>query len=150
MHRTWLTPGIRPETLNMAVVPSLSVRSTAALLTVLAMLSFWATKAARDDVTTSSAIMMKLRANAASCSTRLLRDRPPRRPIPADCTCGALMHAPSAGAGRSLSDYNVPPRGGDVDRVRPLVADPFGPGGGRLTPGRGRLPALVAAASCPD
>jgi hypothetical protein len=68
------------ETLNMAVVPSLSARSTAALLIVFAMFSFWATKAARDEVTTSSAIRMKVSAKAASWTTRLFRERPPRRP----------------------------------------------------------------------
>src|SRR3954447_15249218 len=115
MHRAWALPGIRPVRLNMAVAPSLSVRSTVALLTVLAMLSFWATKAARDEVTTSNATRMKVSAKAASCTTRLLSERPPRWPGPAGWRREAFMPAPSASAVRYLSDYSGPPRRGDAE-----------------------------------
>src|SRR5215207_5140021 len=93
MHRSTGVLGMRPVTVpaaNIAVFESLSVRSIDALLTELAMLSFCATNAAREEVTTSRATRMNDRANADSCSTRLLRERPRRL-----CTT-----APTGGSGR--------------------------------------------------
>src|SRR5215207_2529583 len=83
MQRSTSVPGIRPVTLaNIAVPESLSVRSTAAAVTWLVTLSFWATKAARDDVTTSSAMAMNDSVTAANWTASALRDRRRGRSVP--------------------------------------------------------------------
>src|SRR5215210_7402492 len=88
MHRSYVVPGTMLVTLlNIAVVESLSVSVMAALLTWFVELSFCATKAARDEVTTSRAIRMKVSANADSWMARLFRERPPRRRVRTTGNC---------------------------------------------------------------
>src|SRR5688500_20192558 len=84
MQRSTGEPGIRLVTpLNIAVPESVSVSAIAALLTWFVELSFCATKAARDEVTTSRAMRMKVSAKADSWIARLFRERLRRR---CDCT----------------------------------------------------------------
>ena len=90
MQRSSVVPGFRLVTpLNIAVPESVSVSAMAALVTWLVVLSFCATKAARDEVTTSRAIRMKVSANADSWMARLFRERPRRR-----CTCTTVDRGP--------------------------------------------------------
>src|SRR3954464_4334712 len=132
MQRSTFVPGIRPVTLlNIAVLESLSVRSTAAAVTWLVTLSFCATNAARDDVTTSRAMTMKERATAASWRASALSDRRPRRvAAPADWGAPMLMHCVSDFPQGSLSDYTQLTPGGDCARgcgTRPVVLRRSGP-----------------------
>src|SRR3712207_4865211 len=95
MQRSSVVPGIRLVTLlNIAVPESVSVSAMAALVTWLVELSFCATKAARDDVTTSRATRMKVSAKADSWMARLFRERPRRRCTRTTVDCGpfVLMH----------------------------------------------------------
>jgi hypothetical protein len=114
MQRSTSVAGIRPVTLaNIAVPESLSVRSTAAAVTWLVTLSFWATNAARDEVTTSSAMRMNDSATAASWITSAFRDRRCGRTAP---TVGSgprmLMHPVSGGGPGCLSrSRHLPPSG---------------------------------------
>src|SRR5688500_14698371 len=102
MHRFSNWPGTRAGTVNMAVV-SLSLSRMLGVETEFATLSLCATKAARDEVTTSRAIMMNASAIADSCTTSALRERGRRRP---------------RGAGGSGTvAFTVPPSG---DRVPSL------------------------------
>src|SRR5687768_5165663 len=90
MHRSSELVGVMFGTaLNIAVPESVSVRAIAALVTWLVVFSFCATKAARDEVTTSRAIRMKVSANADSWIARLLGERPRRR-----CTCTTVDRGP--------------------------------------------------------
>src|SRR5688500_9259513 len=108
MHRSTFAPGIRPVTLlNMAVLESLSVRSTDAAVTWLVTLSFCATNAARDEVTTSSAIRMNESATAASCRASALSDRRPRRVAAAVGPVAPMLMQPVSVRSRGcLSDYS--------------------------------------------
>jgi hypothetical protein len=94
MHFSMFVPGISPTLLNIALPESLSTRSIAAAVTVLVLLSFCATKAAREEVTTRRAMRMNDRANAASWIDRLLSERPRVR-RPAAMARGSLVLMPS-------------------------------------------------------
>src|SRR3954470_631484 len=103
MQRSTFVPGIRPVTLlNMAVFRSLSARSIAAAVTWFDVLSFCATNAARDEVTTSSAMRMNDRAAAETWIATVFRDRRRR-----DGTVGSgsrgLIPGPSDQSGPDLS-----------------------------------------------
>src|SRR5688500_2897162 len=90
MHRSSELVGVMLGTaLNIAVPESVSVSAIAALVTWLVVFSFCATKAARDDVTTSRAIRMKVSAKADSWIARLLRERPRR-----GCACTTVDRGP--------------------------------------------------------
>ncbi len=83
----------------MAPLESLSPRSMAAAVTVLVVLSFWATKAAREEVTTRSATRMKERANADSWIAKLFRERPRGRTVVASDRGRLVLMPPHRAAG---------------------------------------------------